>query len=398
MSVALVSPTGSAGAHDPSTDPCTHAATLREALTQLDPSTISLDDLPHLIATSERLGATIALAAARLEAEGDWAADGTLSMTAWLRQRCRMTTTDARSLLRDGQFLRRFSTIADAVLDGTLPDAHLAAIRLASCRATEGILEQMQHELVATIAPLPAADAHKVCQAWKARADALAPGKAPVARERSLSYTTTDDGCLIGRFVLDGDLAHQFAHALATASAAPSLDTTRQHRHADALHDVCAFFNAHHDSAGTPRHRPHVEIIIDADDLVEPSCPGEAHLCDCVIHRVLRSGSSVLDYGRATRTIPRDLFRAVAVRDQGCRYPGCDRPVSWCQAHHIRHWRPGGPTSLDNIVLLCTRHHQIIHTPGWTAALAPDATLVIRTIDGVERRSPPPSQVRFRGP
>jgi len=391
MSSALLSTTGVADGHG------TAVRDLDTVVEQLDPGSITLDDLPHLIAASERLGVRIALAAARLETEGHWAADGTLTMTAWLRERCRMTSTDARTLLRHGQFLRRFPLIADAALDGTLPGAHLAAIRLAACRATEPVLHQMQRTLVDTITPLPAGDAHKVCQAWKAQAEALAPGHEPKVRERSLSISTADDGCLIGRFVLDPELARQFEHALTTASAAPSPDTPRQRRQADALLDVCAFFNAHHESAGTPRHRPHVEISIDADDLASPTCPGDVHLCDCVIHRVLRSGSSVLDYGRATRTIPRDLFRAVAARDLGCRYPGCDRPVSWCQAHHLRYWRHGGPTSLDNLVLLCTRHHHLVHSPGWTAALAPDGSLVVRTLDGVERHSSPPRSARPPG-
>ena len=365
----------------------------------IDPAAVTLDDLPMLIALHERQGAAIALAVARLDSEGQWAADGTLSMTAWLRERCRLSTTAARGLVRDGQFLRRFPVIAEAALDGRLPESHLVALRLAACRATEPLLDEMQQGLVDTIAPLPAADAQKVCAAWKQRADALAPGHEPRVRDRSLSFSTADDGCLVGRFVLDPELARQFEHALTTASATPTSTVARSRRHADALADVCSFFNAQHASAGTPRHRPHVEIVIDADDLDSrrPTCPDDALLCDCVIHRVLRSGTTVLEYGRATRTVSRHLFRVLAVRDRGCRYPGCDRPVSWCDAHHVVHWRHGGHTAPDNLVLLCTRHHHVIHSPGWTAALSPDGTLVIRTIDGVERHSSPPRSARPPG-
>ena len=362
----------------------------------LDPATVTLDQLPLLIALHERQGAAIALAAARLESEGGWAADGSLSMTAWLRDRCRMSATDARGLLRHGQFLRRFPTLAEAALDGTLPEAHLVALRLASCRATEGVLEPMQEAMVDALAPLPAADATRACQAWKSRAESLVPGHEPRVREQSLRFATADDGCLVGNFVLGPDAARQFEHALTTAAAPPTPGTSRARRHADALADVCAMFNANHASAGTPRHRPHVEVVIDADDLDprRPTCPEDALLCDCVIHRVLRSGTAVLEYGRATRTVSRHLFRALAVRDQGCRFPGCDRPVSWCDAHHVVHWRHGGHTHPDNLVLLCSRHHHQVHAPGWTAALTPDGTLVIRTIDGTERRSRPPRPPR----
>lgn len=362
------------------------------AVLTFDPATVTLDEFPRLLALHERASAALALAAARLEAEGEWAADGTLSMTAWLRERCRMSTTSARALLREGQFLRRFDLIADSALDGTLPASHLAALRLAACRATEPILEQMQAGLVDAIAPLPAADAQRVCAAWKAQAEALVPGHEPTVRDRSLHWSTADDGCLVGRFVLDPELARQFEKALSTASAAPTPEVTRSRRHADALADVCAFFNAHHASAGTPRHRPHVELVLDVDELDprRPTCPDDALLCDCVIHRVLRSGTTILEYGRATRTIPMPLFRLLVVRDGGCRYPGCDRPVSWCDAHHVVHWRHGGHTAPDNLVLLCSRHHHLVHSPGWTAALCADGTFVVRTIDGVERRSTPP--------
>ncbi len=66
------------------------------------------------------------------------------------------------------------------------------------------------------------------------------------------------------------------------------------------------------------------------------------------------------------------LRRALAVRDGGCAAPGCDRPAPWTDAHHLHHWLHGGPTSLDNPVLLCRTHHRAVHEHGWQ--LARDAT------------------------
>jgi len=68
-----------------------------------------------------------------------------------------------------------------------------------------------------------------------------------------------------------------------------------------------------------------------------------------------------LEVGRATRVVSPAQRTALAVRDGGCRYPGCDRPPAWCDAHHLRHWLHGGPTDLANLVLLCRAHHRAVH-------------------------------------
>jgi 5-methylcytosine-specific restriction endonuclease McrA len=63
------------------------------------------------------------------------------------------------------------------------------------------------------------------------------------------------------------------------------------------------------------------------------------------------------------------MRRAVILRDGGCAFPGCGRPARWCQAHHIWHWSHGGPTALDNLVLLCAHHHNVVHHHGWQVHL-----------------------------
>jgi len=88
--------------------------------------------------------------------------------------------------------------------------------------------------------------------------------------------------------------------------------------------------------------------------------------CDAkVIPVVLGSNSEPLDVGRATRAWPLGVRRALEARDQGCAFPGCDRPATWCDAHHIVWWVRGGPSSLDNGVLLCRRHHTLVHQDHW---------------------------------
>ena len=72
-----------------------------------------------------------------------------------------------------------------------------------------------------------------------------------------------------------------------------------------------------------------------------------------------------LEVGRATRVIHPAQRTALAVRDGGCVFPDCPRPLAWCDAHHLRHWLHGGPTDLANLALLCRAHHRAVHEGGW---------------------------------
>jgi hypothetical protein len=97
--------------------------------------------------------------------------------------------------------------------------------------------------------------------------------------------------------------------------------------------------------------------------------------CDAGITRVITDGpSQPLDVGRRTRTVPPALRTALVVRDRGCVFPGCDRPPPWTDAHHLIHWADGGPTTLDNLALLCRRHHRVVHERRWHLTRNPDGT------------------------
>ena len=87
-----------------------------------------------------------------------------------------------------------------------------------------------------------------------------------------------------------------------------------------------------------------------------------------VVPVVLDRAGQVLDVGREQRFYTRRQRRAMAVRDGGCMWPGCDRPPSWTEAHHIRRWSDGGRTDLADGVLLCRHHHLRLHDEGWTIA------------------------------
>jgi hypothetical protein len=104
-----------------------------------------------------------------------------------------------------------------------------------------------------------------------------------------------------------------------------------------------------------------------------PAATARRMACDAkIIPAVLGGQSQPLDIGRAARTIPGPLRRAVALRDGGCTFPTCDIPPEWCDVHHWLHWADGGPTSLSNLLLTCPAHHHTAHHTGWQVRIAED--------------------------
>jgi hypothetical protein len=104
--------------------------------------------------------------------------------------------------------------------------------------------------------------------------------------------------------------------------------------------------------------------------------------CDAAVTRIVLAGpSQVLDVGRTTRVVQPPQRRALRRRDSHCRFPGCDRSAEWTDAHHLVHWLDGGPTDLENLVLLCRRHHVLCHEGRWILARGPDGTITARRPD-----------------
>ncbi|HEX8304198.1 MAG TPA: DUF222 domain-containing protein [Jatrophihabitans sp.] len=94
---------------------------------------------------------------------------------------------------------------------------------------------------------------------------------------------------------------------------------------------------------------------------------------------VHNSTGGILNYGTTRRTATDKQTLALIARDQGCAFPGCADPPEWTEKHHIKAWRHGGATDLDNLCLLCDFHHDRIDTGGWT----------ITMLDGVPWFVPP---------
>ena len=228
----------------------------------------------------------------------------------------------------------------------------------------------------------------------------------PPVNELYLTRMPGGGGKLKGRF----DDAAMFAAiaSVVDAKARPlTADDDRSvgQRQAEALAEVCGHVLDHGEVPECGGQRPHVNVLVRLEDLqnrARAACldfggtvsPEALRMlcCDAAVVPVVLGGrGQPLDVGRAVRTIPDGLRRAVAARDRGCAHPGCGRPPSWSEVHHIREWELGGETTLSNLVMSCRQHHRQIHFTEW----------VVRIRDGLPEFVPPkwidPAQEPRRG-
>ena len=127
-----------------------------------------------------------------------------------------------------------------------------------------------------------------------------------------------------------------------------------------------------------------------ADGTPIPSRAVRRLACDAKIIPVLYGTKCCpLDIGRSARIVTPAMRKALVLRDKGCRFPGCDRPASWTDAHHVIHGRDGGPTAVGNLILLCRAHHHKVHDAGWIIDILGDGQFRFRPPDPGPDGAPP---------
>jgi hypothetical protein len=196
-----------------------------------------------------------------------------------------------------------------------------------------------------------------------------------------------------GRTAFRGELDPEASAVLHTvlsplAKPRPSTDEgpdprTAAERHGDALVEILRLAADNAELPSEAGEKPHVLVTIPVQNLRDglgtamldgagllDAASARRIACDCkLIPVVLGANSEPLDIGRASYTVSTAQRRALIVRDDGCAFPGCTRPHRWCHGHHVRHWADGGPTDLNNLVLLCGYHHRLIHHSDWDCAI-----------------------------
>ena len=335
-----------------------------------------------------------------------WGLDGAVSMRAWLRAHASMAYGSAKVWCARAASIDRLPVTRAAYAKGELCTAKVDLIAAHVTGRRVGLFAEHESDLIPTLLALTVKQTDTVLEKWVRHADAILEEEEPVEREESASWgiDKTRRGRL-GANLNEGHSANldQALQIAETKDCEGEPARTASQRRVDALNDIVAFFLANHTKTSSVKNRPHVTIVQTAkehrDGLGAATIDGlQLHqrtvhqlCCDSTINVVtLGDDGEILHYGRQLRLAPVALFQALALVDKHCRYPGCDRRPSWCDAHHVLYWENDGPTCITNMALLCSRHHHLIHKKGWRVELLPDRTLVVTTPNDRQLVSRPP--------
>jgi len=338
--------------------------------------------------------------------------EGYLSTASWLVDRHRLGWTVASKDIRTARSLARMPHTKEALATGELTTSAVQMLVWAR-QAHPAQFHRSEQALVEAARRLPSPQLQRTVAKWRSELDweqGLEDAER-VREQRRLSLKTT----ILGMVQVDGALDPETGEAMLAAlndclgkergRRDPEDTRTPSQRRVDALGEICRRWLNAPDRPLVGGERPHVEVIVDLEALEkrtggrsEFAHAGSVHpevarrlACDGSISRVITRGASEpLDVGRRTPVVPGPMRRAVVVRDGHCRFPGCDRPPAWCDAHHVVHWADGGPTAVRNLVLLCRRHHRLVHEGGGFRVEMGGGQVVVRRSDGPTLGDPSP--------
>ena len=365
-------------------------STLRSALDELRGEDVVAssdeeleDDLAEIERASRVLEAERSRRLTEVERRRAWAVDGHLSVVSWIAARHRVGFARATAHVRLARALHRMPATARALGEAQV-SSEATTLLVRAREAAPAAFAESEPMLVEAAANLSPRGLRSAVTYWLQAADAAgARDRERQQRERRGLHVSA----LLDDMVrIDGELDPESGQTVITAlrsvqDAGARVDTDREattppQRRADALVELCRTHLDRTDRASVAGERPHVVVTMDLEAIrgraggradledVGPVTPETARriACDAGVSRVVFAGASEpLDVGRKTPVVPAALRRALVVRDRGCRFSDCGRPQAWCDAHHVRHWADGGPTSLRNLVLLCRPHHRAVH-------------------------------------
>ncbi|ORL03611.1 HNH endonuclease [Prescottella equi] len=340
---------------------------------------------------------------------------GFRSVKQWLAANTLLEVPAAARILALGRMLGRQPEIADAFNAGDISAEHAALIgkfcetpprgmpneALGSCRKVL---------LDAASGPTATTTTVRTCISRLERifeSDELPPSEDTERNEFHASKT------LNGRVAVKGDLDAVTGEMLLTALSSltkprnpvddPAEKRTPARQRADAFSEILRRYLDSGEAPVEGGERPHLSLHVNAADLARSESAHEwtptddgsdlfgdkdiarmPHAgplsiatarriaCDCHLTPIVMDDGVPLNLGRTSRTVSKKQRRALIARDHGCAFPGCGTPPAHCEGHHVKHWADGGPTDLDNLVLLCRYHHQLLHHSHWDVKIGAD--------------------------
>jgi Domain of unknown function (DUF222)/HNH endonuclease len=321
--------------------------------------------------------------AAEFAASNAWDEDGSVSAVDWLRFNCHMTAGAVGNAIAVGESLERIPESHQAVVDGEIGFAHLAVM----ARTAEALGERFDEKVLVEKAKVNSPGKFfYICHHARHAADpkTYAAEQAEQVQQRRLKLSTWMDGSLLISGQLDpiGGAAVLAAFASLARRSGAHDDRDQEQRNADALVELASGGGSQAQIQVTSSLETLLGLAGAPAAEMEHSLPVssktiERLACDSSIARVLlNSESLVIDVGRSKRVVSEPGRRALAARDGHCQWPDCDRPASRSAAHHVVHWIHGGSTDLDNLILLCHRHHWMVHEGNWQIVRGDDGRML----------------------
>lgn len=310
----------------------------------------------------------------------DWEQWGARDEAHWLAMRLDISEWKARRWICAARALEHLPRLAQALAAAELGlDKVVELARFATPETEAGLIRWAQ--------------AHS-CGAVRQRGDRqLRPSPTEVVEiqvSRSLAWWTCDDGRQLGLSAqlpaAEGAVVVRAISRL--ARRVPSMphedpEWSIEQRRADALVALCSASiaaDADHDRATVVVHTTFDDLRTGGNGESEgggviPGVTLRRLLCSARVQTVIEDSSgTAVGVGRTTRVVPAWLQRQIRHRDRECRFPACGARA-FTQVHHIEWWRNGGRTDLDNLVLLCSFHHRLVHEHGWTVYMRSDGSV-----------------------
>jgi hypothetical protein len=324
--------------------------------------------------------------------------DGSVSPVHWIRHQCHLGGGAAADRVAVGEQIQNMPMSAEAVAEGKIGFSHLALIARTATQLVEtGSNNQFDETPLLEKAKEFSVGRFRIFCDHQRHAndpDGYAAEQAQGVVERSLTLGSGESGRVWVRGVLDAEGGAVLRIALEPLAKPIGKGDDRRldRRFADALVELAGHLLDNGIGPHRGTQRPHLQVTTTLETLLQRagSPAGELEFslpisaasverlaCDCNVTRILLDGESqVIDVGRSKRVVSPTQRRALSVRDKGCRWPGCDRPASYTSAHHLVHWTKGGPTDLDNLALLCLRHHWLVHEGKWQLVKTEDGEIL----------------------